>query len=92
MGNWRFANLLNPHEDGSVWNVDPMWIEQRIRFGETKRVEKLFHENSMTYASLVMFYILKLQELDCIRAATEGLRLNVGKEEAMYVAGVSAEE
>ena len=46
----------------------------------------------MTYASLVMFYILKLQELDCIRAATEGLRLNVGKEEAMYVAGVSAEE
>ena len=90
--NWRFANLLNPHEDGSVWNVDPMWIEQRIRFGETKRVEKLFHENSMTYASLVMFYILKLQELDCIRAATEGLRLNVGKEEAMYVAGVSAEE
>ena len=38
--NWRFANLLNPHEDGSVWNVDPMWIEQRIRFGETIKAYK----------------------------------------------------
>lgn len=89
---WRFASLLNFYEEGSVWKIDPVWVEQKFRFGETKRVKKIFHENPMTYASLVMFFVLKQQELDCIRAATEAIRLNASPSEAMFASGVQPEE
>ena len=39
-----------------------------------------------------MFFMIKLQELNCIRAAAECIRLNADRNEAMYVAGVSAED
>lgn len=67
-----------------------MWIEQKLRIGEVKKIKKLLHQNPLTYASLVMYFRIKLQELNSIRAATEALRLNAEKSEAMYVAGISA--
>lgn len=90
--NWRFASFLNFYEDGNIWKIDPVWIEQKFRFGEAGRARKIFHENPMTYASLVMFFILKQQEVDCIRAATEALRLNATKADAMFASGVQFEE
>ncbi len=86
---WRYAKYLNPHEEGSVWNVDPMWIEQKLRMGEVHRAKAVFHQHPMTYASLVMYFRIKQQELNVIRAAVEALRLNADKTEALYVAGVT---
>lgn len=88
--NWRYASYLNPYEEGQLWTVDPMWIEQKLRLGDVKRIKKVLHQFPMTYASLVMYFRIKLQELNSIRAATEALRLNADKSEAMYVAGISA--
>lgn len=86
---WRYASYLNPYEEGQLWEIDPMWIEQKLRVGEVHRAKKLLHEFPLTYASLVMYFRIKLQELNAIRAATEALRLNADKSEAMYVAGFS---
>ncbi len=87
---WRFVELLNPHEDGVVWKLDPMWVEQKIRLNETRLAKRMFHQYPMTAVSPAMFFQLKVQELRCIRAAVESLRLNADAEEAMYVAGISA--
>jgi len=86
---WRYSEYLNPYEEGRIWNIDPCWIEQKLRIGEVHRAKAVFHQYPMTYASLVMFFRIKLQELNVIRAATEALRLNADKSEAMYVAGVT---
>ncbi len=86
---WRYASYLNPHEEGQLWKIDPMWIEQKLRIGEVHRAKKVLHAFPLTYASLVMFFRIKLQEINAIRAATEALRLNADKSEAMYVAGFS---
>lgn len=86
---WRFANCLNPHEEGVVWNLNPMWIEQRFRSLALGKEKRLFHQYPMTDLSLAMFFRLKQQELNYIRAATESLRLGSDKAEAMYVAGIS---
>lgn len=85
---WRFAGYLNRHEEGEVWSIDPMVVEQNFRYFEAAKTKKLFHQYPMTDVTLVMFFRIKQQELDCIRAATERLRLNADKNEAMYVAGV----
>lgn len=89
---WRFSEFLNPHEDGSVWYIDPMWVEQKFRFGEEKEIKKIFYANPMTYATLASFFLLKLKEIDCIRAATEALRLGAQNDDAIYAAGISSEE
>jgi hypothetical protein len=37
---------------------------------------------------MVMFFRIKLQELNCVRAAVEALRLHSDKNEAMFAAGI----
>ena len=86
---WRFSEYLNPREEGGVWKLSPMWVEQRFRSREAAKAKRLFHQYPMTDVSLAMFFCLKRQELNCIRAATESLRLGTDKKEAMYVAGIS---
>ncbi len=86
---WKFAEYLNPFEEGVVWSVNPMWLEQRFRSLALGLEKRLFHQYPMTDLSLAMFFRLKQQELNCIRAATEALRLGSDKTEAMYVAGIS---
>ena len=69
--------------------MNPMWIEQRFRSLAVGKEIRLFHQYPMADVSLVMFFRLKQQELNYIRAATEALRLGSDKTEAMYVAGIS---
>lgn len=88
---WHFARYLNPHVDGVVWKVDPVWIEQRFRADEAKNALQIFHQYPMTTATLAMYFRLKQQELNCIRAATEALRLGVASHEAMFAAGISVD-
>lgn len=88
---WKFSKYLNPNMDGSVWKIDPMWVEQRFRSVECKDAMRIFHQYPMTAATLVMYFRLKIQELGCIRAATEALRLGADSREAMFAAGILAE-
>lgn len=90
--NWKFARFLNEHEEGVPWKINPMWVEQKIRIEGANEARHIFHRYPMTDASLAMFFMIKLQELNCIRAAAECIRLNADRNEAMYVAGVSAED
>ena len=86
---WKFAKYLNPHEEGVVWKINPMWLEQRFKTMAIGREKRIFHQYPMTEANLAMFFRLKQQELNYIRAATESLRLGSDKNEAMYIAGLS---
>ncbi len=88
---WRYASYLNPYNEGDVWTLDPMWIEHKFRLDETKNALHIFHQNPMTDICLVMFFKLKQQELNCIRAAVESLRLHVEPDEAMYAAGLAVQ-
>lgn len=85
--NWRYAKLVNPYEPGSVWQIDPIWIERRNRVEINKKAKKLFHQFPSEPASLIGWYKIKNYELSCIRTAVESIRLNVNPEEAMDAIG-----
>ena len=85
---WKYANLLNPHEEGVVWNVDPRWIYNVSKKEYVRKAYRLFHLYPFTECPLVCWFILKQHELDNIRTASESLRLNVPSEQAMENAGI----
>lgn len=86
---WKFSGLLNPHEEGVVWNVDPRWISNAYRTIYVRRAYKLFHQFPFTECPLVCWYIVKQHELDTIRTASECLRLQVGAAQGMQAAGIT---
>lgn len=79
--NWRYAKFLNPHEEGVIWNVDPGWIQTSARAAIQRRALQMFHRFPCSPAVLAPWFKIKQQELDYIRRAAEGLRLNVQVEE-----------
>lgn len=85
--NWKYSDLVNPHEDGQVWQIDPVWIERRNRVEINRKATKLFHQFPSDPCSLIGWYKMKNFELSCIRTAVESIRLNVNPEEAMEVVG-----
>lgn len=85
---WKYEKFLNKHTEGEVWAVDPMILEQNLRHWESNLTRKLFHKYPQTDVTMVMFFKIKQQELDAIRAATEWLRLGSDTDEAMRVAGI----
>lgn len=86
---WKYANFLNPHEEGVIWEIDPTWIERSLKNHLAKVYRRFFHKDPMSVTSLVSWFRIKQYELDCIRAVSEGLRLGVENEKVMEVAGVS---
>ena len=84
---WRYADLVNPYEPGSVWQIDPIWIEKKNRVEINRKASKLFHQFPGEPASLIGWYKMKEFELSCIRTAVESIRLNVNPEEAMDAIG-----
>lgn len=86
---WSHANLLNPHEEGGIWNVDPRWISNAYKKEYVEKAYRLFHQYPFTVCPLVCWYIIKQHELDNIRTASECLRLNASVDDALQVAGVS---
>lgn len=87
---WKYSSLLNPHTDGLVWQIDPVWMEQRSRVELEKLAFKLFHQYPMSVCSLVAWYKIKHFELGCVRTAVESLRLNINSFEAMDAVGITA--
>lgn len=88
--NWKYAKDLNPFE-GSDWTLDPAWFEQRYNNSRVKKYENYFHQYQMKEISLVMWFKIKIHELNCIRSAVEGLRLNINSNDAMKALGVIIE-
>ena len=84
---WKYASLINPHVDGQVWQIDPIWIEKRNRVEIYRKAKKLFHQFPSDPCSLIGWYKIKNFELSCIRTAVESIRLNVNPEEAMDAIG-----
>ena len=85
--NWTYAHLVNPHEDGRVWQINPVWIEKLNRVEISRKAAKLFHQYPSEPASLIGWYKMKNFELSCIRTAVESIRLNVNSAEAMEAIG-----
>lgn len=79
--NWKYAKFLNPREEGSLWSVDPRWVEESSEKEFIKKATKNFHANPSAAAALLCWYFIKAKELDYIRMATEALRLNVKVQE-----------
>lgn len=88
---WKYAQFLNPHEEGVVWEVDPCWIERALKNYLAKAYKRFFHKDPMSVTSLVSWFRIKQYELDCIRTVAEGLRLGVESERVMEVAGYTFE-
>lgn len=87
---WKYADMLNPHEEGVIWKIDPRWVENTYKSGMYRRAEKMFHAHPLTDLSLVAWFKIKQHECDIIRTAAEGIRLNVDTAEAMKFAGIPA--
>lgn len=85
---WRYEKFLNKHEEGELWTVDPMILEENFRAWEAALTRKLFHKYPETDATVVMFFKIKQQELDAIRAAVEWLRIGGDVNEAFAAAGL----
>lgn len=88
---WKYSAFLNPIEEGSLWQIDPRWIQQAAKVEFNKKALKLFHRQPFTPAVLLTWFKIKQYELDCIRTATEGLRLNIPMEQAQEFAGAVGE-
>ena len=86
--NWRYASLVNPHVDGQIWQIDPIWIERRNRIEINRKASKLFHQFPSDPCAIIGWYKMKNFELSCIRTAVESIRLNVNPEEAMNAVGL----
>ncbi|MGN0730268.1 V0D/AC39 family V-type ATPase subunit [Treponema sp.] len=84
---WKYSRLLNPHEEGTVWTVDSRWISNSYKGLYVKKAYKLFHKYPFTACPLVCWFIIKRNELDNIRTASESLRLSIDSLQAMQMAG-----
>ncbi len=83
--NWKYASLLNPHEEGVIWNIDPRWIYNVHRKQYVQKALRLFHQYPFTECPLLCWYIIKQNELDNIRTASESLRLHIQVSEVAHV-------
>ncbi len=86
--NWKYSDLLNPHEEGVVWEIDPGWVEKAARVKLVKLYQRSFHKEPMSVLSLVSWFKIKENELNYIRTVAEGLRLDVEQEKIMEAAGL----
>ncbi len=79
---WKYVDFINPNEEGTVWNLDPTWLQNSINLHLNKVVYSSFGMHFSSAHILVTWFKLKEYELNCIRTCVEGLRLNVETEEA----------
>lgn len=86
---WKYADFLNPHEDGVVWEIDPAWVERMMDRDLQRRYVRAFHQQPDSALVLFAWFKIKQNELHYIRSVTEGLRLNVETAYVMAAAGVA---
>lgn len=88
---WKYADFLNPHEEGAVWQLDPCWVENSSRKAMNENALKRFNQYPLTAMVLVCWFKIKQNELDTICAAVEALRLGVDEAQVMEFTGVEPE-
>ncbi len=84
---WEYNFLLNPPEETGLWTLDPRWMQKKANAHLTEMAYNLFH-NQPSISSIVCWFKIKQHELDLIRTAAEGLRLNVESKTLKDFAGV----
>ncbi len=89
--NWTYSSLLNPRENGEVWQIDPVWIEKQNKVVINKMAGVLFHQFPSDSCFLIGWYKMKDFELSCIRTAVESLRFNVSMQDAMDTIGIGSQ-
>ncbi len=78
---WEYAWLLNPHEEGVPWSLDPRWAQLAADKYLYKLAVSRFHRYPFTTGVLVSFFKIKQLEEHMIRVAAEGLRLGASETE-----------
>jgi vacuolar-type H+-ATPase subunit C/Vma6 len=78
---WRYAWMLNPHEEGVPWTVDPRWAQLACDNYLYRLALVQFHQNPFTTGVLVSFFKIKQLEAQMIRVAAEGLRLGANEDQ-----------
>lgn len=73
---WKYNFLINENNEGDVWLIDPIWVQQNAKIYLSKKAYKSFRQHPFTVNVLVTWFFIKQHELDCIRSAAEELRLN----------------
>ncbi len=81
---WKYVELLNPNDEGSVWKIDPTWLQNSINVYLNKMAYKAFGRDFSSAHILTTWFKIKEYELNCIRTCVEGLRLNVNTEELKH--------
>lgn len=82
-----YSDCLNPYLGSDDWTVDPRWLQQAMSKKNNALALKTFRQYPFTANVLVTWFKMKQFELDCIRTAAEGLRLNVSSSEIKKIAG-----
>lgn len=88
---WKLSAILNPHQEGNVWILDPRYLSNAYKSVYVKKAYKMFHLYPFTEAPLVCFFIVKRYELYNIRTAAESIRLNISSSQAKEIAGIKGE-
>lgn len=88
---WKYSELLNPYEETGLWTIDPRWVYNASRKMLVNRAQHMFHQFPFTACPLVCWYLIKENELDVIRTASECLKMGENQEKAMSLAGITEE-
>ncbi|OJF76903.1 MAG: hypothetical protein BKP49_04875 [Treponema sp. CETP13] len=84
---WKYVSLLNPPTDAE-WKLDPRWFEQAVNLKINKIACTKFHEQPFSTLVLISWFKMKQNELNMIRTAAEGLRLNVSDSDLKSFVGI----
>lgn len=85
---WKYKNLLNLPNEASSWIIDPGWISTAFKTVYVSKARRLFHKYPFTCCPMVCWFIIKQDELNNIRTASECLRLSIDSVEAMKTIGI----
>lgn len=78
--NWEYAYVLNPHEEGMPWILDPRYVQLACDKYLYNLAVKQFHISTGTTGVLTAFFKIKNLEEYMIRAAVESLRVGSDNE------------
>lgn len=86
---WKYRAFLNPFQEGSVWTIDPAWVERSWKRSYIKKLGRMLHKRPLTALVMVCFFKLKQNELDFITAVAEGLRLDADQDSMLKSVGLA---
>ena len=88
---WKQSSIsdyINPYLGSEDWKIDPRWLQQSLKKRTNDLALRTFRLYPFTANVLVTWFKIKQFELDWIRIAAEGLRLNVSTSELKKIAGI----